>query len=180
VSDLKKIILNTKGPAGPMSFILIPLILMLMLPVSSSAGLYKYVDSEGKIHFTNDPPAGVKAKQMKIRKSTIEVPTYGDESDTGTGEESTSDSVEKRPYSDIKVVMYMTSWCPYCRKARKYIKSLGVRLMQYDIEKDPGKNQEMINKGYGKGVPLIDVEGIIIRGYNPDAIKAAVERRRLK
>jgi hypothetical protein len=43
----------------------------------------------------------------------------------------------------------------------------------------PGCEKEMLGKSGGtRGVPLIDVEGIIIHGYNPRAIKDAVERRR--
>ena len=84
---------------------------------------------------------------------------------------------QQRPYADIKVVMYKTEWCPYCKKARDYINSLGVALAEYDIEKDASKAAEMHSKG-GNGVPLIDVEGIIIRGYSARAIKAAVEKKR--
>ena len=81
--------------------------------------------------------------------------------------------------SDIQVVMYMTDWCPYCRKAGKYIKSLGVNLIEYDIEKDENRKKEMKVLSGGSGmVPLIDVEGIIIRGYVPEEISAAVEKRK--
>lgn len=84
-----------------------------------------------------------------------------------------------RSYGDITVVMYMTEWCPYCVKARQYIKSLGVRLVEYNVERDLEKARERTMKSGGrKGVPVIDVEGIIIPGYSPEAIKAAVERRR--
>ena len=81
--------------------------------------------------------------------------------------------------SDIRVVMYMTEWCPYCRKAGKYIRSLGVNLIEYDIEKNKSREKEMkaLNGGSGM-VPLIYVEGIIIRGYVPEEIKAAVEKRK--
>jgi glutaredoxin len=52
-------------------------------------------------------------------------------------------------------------------------------LVEYDVEKDPSKGKEMLSKSGGsKGVPLIDVEGIIIRGYSQSAIKDAVEKRR--
>ena len=84
---------------------------------------------------------------------------------------------EKRSNRDIKVVMYMTDWCGYCRQAREYLHSLDVDLTEYDIEKDKGKREEMRKLG-GKGVPLIDVEGIIIKGYNPGRIKDAVEKKK--
>lgn len=94
----------------------------------------------------------------------------------GTGSER---SKEKRPYGDIRVIMYMTSWCPYCAKARNFLRSLGVHLIEYDIERDKEKGQEMLSKSGGStGVPLIDVEGGVISWYNPDALKAAIEKRR--
>ena len=76
--------------------------------------------------------------------------------------------------------MYMTSWCPYCSKARSYLRSLGVNLIEHDIEKDKSSREEMLTKSGGsRGVPVIDIEGIIIRGFNADAFKAAIEERRV-
>jgi glutaredoxin len=73
----------------------------------------------------------------------------------------------------------MTSWCGYCRKAREYFHSLRVNLVEYDVEKDRSKEKEMLAKSGGsRGVPVIDVEGIIIRGYSPSGMKDAVEKRR--
>jgi glutaredoxin len=73
----------------------------------------------------------------------------------------------------------MTSWCPYCVKARNYLRSLDVNLIEYNIEQDKSKREEMLGKSGGsRGVPLIDIEGIIIKGYNPDALMSAIERRR--
>ncbi len=83
-----------------------------------------------------------------------------------------------RPYSSIKVIMYMTDWCPYCIKAREYIKSLGVQLIEYNIERDQSKARESMEKSGRRGVPVIDVEGILIPGYSPERIKSAVEMRR--
>jgi glutaredoxin len=54
-----------------------------------------------------------------------------------------------------------------------------VNLVEYNIEKDKSKREEMLQKSGGSmGVPLIDVEGIIIRGFGQSAIKEAIERRR--
>ncbi len=83
-----------------------------------------------------------------------------------------------RPHSSIKVIMYMTDWCPYCVKARYYIKSLGVQLIEYNIEQDQIKARESMEKSGRLGVPVIDVEGILIPGYSPERIKSAVEMRR--
>ena len=83
-----------------------------------------------------------------------------------------------RKNSDIQVVMYMTVWCPYCKKAEKYIKSLGVNLIEYDIEKNKSREKEMKAMNGGSGmVPLIYVEGIIIRGYVPEEISNGCRKK---
>ncbi len=76
------------------------------------------------------------------------------------------------------VILYMTSWCPYCRKTAAYLKRKGVDFVEKDIEKDPRAAQEVIRKarGYG-GVPVVDIDGTIIQGYSPERMEAALARR---
>jgi glutaredoxin len=86
---------------------------------------------------------------------------------------------QTKSYGDIDVIMYVTNWCPHCKKAKEYLEGLGVSLVVYDIDADASKKAEMLEKSGGsKGVPLIDVEGIIVRGNNQVAIKKAVEKKR--
>jgi glutaredoxin-like YruB-family protein len=84
----------------------------------------------------------------------------------------------QRSYGAIDVILYQTSWCPYCVKAREFLKSMGVSLTEVDIEKDSAKSDEMITKSGSRGVPVVDIEGVIIRGYAPDAMRSAIERKR--
>jgi len=55
---------------------------------------------------------------------------------------------------------------------------MGVSLVEYDIEKDQQKREEMIAKSGSRGVPVVDVEGIVIRGYSAEAMRDAIEQRR--
>ena len=143
------------------------MIVFILLWLSSSlpsfAQIYKWTDKEGNIVFSDTRPAGVDAKKVKVLKER-ERPRAGEE----TG---------KREYRDIEVLLYMTEWAPDCLRSRAYLKSLGVRLIEYDVNRDKSKKKEMARKG-GKAVPLIDVEGIIVKGFSPDRIKRAVEKRR--
>ncbi len=55
---------------------------------------------------------------------------------------------------------------------------LGADLVEYDIEKDKDRKAEMVRKsGGGISVPLIDIEGTIIRGFNQNAIRAALDAK---
>lgn len=141
-----------------------------------SAEVYKWKDKNGNAVFSDTPPPpGVNA-EIKVLKEDAAERSSTREAPKKTGGVSFK---AKRPYGDIRVILYMTSWCPYCGKARNFLRSLDVQLIEYDIERDKSKREEMLSKSGGStGVPLIDVEGTILRGYNPDALRSAVERRR--
>jgi glutaredoxin len=154
------------------------LFVIFLSPASSavSGEVYKWKDKDGNIIFSDTlPPPGVNVEIKEFKEESTERPKTRE-----YFQKSKSESIqEKRPYRDIHVIMYMTSWCPYCVKARTFLHSLDVNLIEYNIERDKSKREKMLSKSSGStGVPLIDVEGIIIRGYNPDALKAAIERRR--
>jgi len=154
------------------------LFVIFVSPASSvvSGEIYKWKDKDGNIVFSDTPPpTGVNAEKKEFKEESTEKPKTKEYFPRSTSER----VEEKRPYRNIHVIMYMTSWCPYCVKAREYLRSLDVNLIEYNIERDKSKREEMLSKSGGlQGVPLIDVEGIIIRGYSPDTIRAAIEIRR--
>jgi mycoredoxin len=74
-----------------------------------------------------------------------------------------------------QVVMYSTSWCGYCRKARAFFARNDIAYVEYDIEKS-SEAKRQFDKLRGRGVPLIVVGTEQIRGWNPTAVKAALAR----
>ena len=160
--------------------LIIILLLFFSLSVSSPAiagEVYKWKDKDGNVFFSDTPPEGVNAEVIPFKDEPAS--NFKTIPKVNSPQPKSGITEEKRPYTGIKVTMYITSWCGYCRKAREYLQSLRVDLVEYDIEKNPSSEKEMLSKSGGsKGVPLIDVEGIIIRGYSQRAIKDAVEKRR--
>ena len=77
------------------------------------------------------------------------------------------------PKAEPSVVLYATEWCKYCRMARRFLIENNIDYVEYDIEKSPEGNKRYEALG-GRGVPLLDVNGRVIRGYNPDEILAAL------
>ncbi|HET9108750.1 MAG TPA: glutaredoxin 3 [Steroidobacteraceae bacterium] len=55
----------------------------------------------------------------------------------------------------MKVVMYATSWCPYCARARQLLERKGVELEEIDIEAVPGARTEMMSRSGRRTVPQI-------------------------
>lgn len=54
-----------------------------------------------------------------------------------------------------KVVMYATSWCPYCARARQLLERKGVELEEIDIEAVPAARAQMLSRSGRRTVPQI-------------------------
>ena len=53
------------------------------------------------------------------------------------------------------IVMYATSWCPYCAEARDLLRSKGVAFEEIDVEAHPGARAEMMSRSGRRTVPQI-------------------------
>lgn len=73
-----------------------------------------------------------------------------------------------------KVILYATDWCGYCEKTRDYLASHRIPYHEYDIEKSAEGKRQFDELG-GRGVPVVLVNGEVIKGYNPARITASLE-----
>lgn len=76
----------------------------------------------------------------------------------------------------MAVSIYTTPTCGYCRIAKDFFQKNGVSYTEYDVARDPQKAQEMVRKSGQMGVPVIDVHGRIIVGFNQQEIERALHR----
>lgn len=83
--------------------------------------------------------------------------------------------------AEKKVIIYSTDWCAFCKQTEKYLDSKNVAWVDYDIEKDAVANDEMLKKigGNFRGVPVIDIDGEIILGFDRKKINSALEKSSL-
>ncbi len=71
-----------------------------------------------------------------------------------------------------EVVLYATAWCGYCARTRSFLAERGIPYRELDIEKSADGRRAYQALG-GRGVPLIDVKGTLVHGYDPQGILAA-------
>ena len=69
------------------------------------------------------------------------------------------------------VTVYSTPTCPYCVMAKNYFKKIGVEYNDVDVSTDDNAAREMVMKSGQMGVPVIDIDGNIIVGFQPDAFQ---------
>ncbi len=73
------------------------------------------------------------------------------------------------------VTVYSTPTCPYCVYAKDYLYEKGVTFTDVDVSSSREKAQEMIEKSGQMGVPVIDIDGTILVGFQPDAFDALLK-----
>jgi len=74
----------------------------------------------------------------------------------------------------MSVIVYSTPTCPYCNMAKQYFKEKGVEFEDIDVSQDHEKGHEMVQKSGQQGVPVIDINGKIIIGFNKPQIDEAL------
>jgi len=75
---------------------------------------------------------------------------------------------------DKKVIVYSTPVCPWCIRVKQFLSENNVTFDNYDVSVDQEKAGEMIQKTGQMGVPVLDIDGEIIVGFDKERIKAAL------
>ncbi len=74
------------------------------------------------------------------------------------------------------ITIYSATWCGYCHAAKQYLDKLGVEYTDRDIDREPEAAVECVEKSGQRGIPVIDIDGEIIVGFDRPRIDQAVEK----
>jgi glutaredoxin-like YruB-family protein len=72
------------------------------------------------------------------------------------------------------VKVYSTPICPYCIRAKQFLKENAINYTDIDVSGNPDAAEEMIKLTGQMGVPVIDIDGEFIVGFDKDKIKKAL------
>ncbi|MEQ8197295.1 MAG: glutaredoxin family protein [Clostridiaceae bacterium] len=70
--------------------------------------------------------------------------------------------------------VYTTNSCPWCVKAKNYLKSINVDFEEINVQDNMDAREEMVKKSRQMGVPVLDIHGTIIIGFDKPAIDKAL------
>lgn len=76
----------------------------------------------------------------------------------------------------MKVILYSTPTCSYCKMAKDYFKKNRIPFVEYNVAQDMRRAEEMVKKSGQMGVPVIDINGKIIVGFNLPKIEQELRR----
>lgn len=77
------------------------------------------------------------------------------------------------------VTLYSAQWCAFCKTEKQYLEHLGVPFVVRDIEQDDGAITEVVEKSGAQSIPVTDIDGVIIRGFDRAKIDATLKEKGL-
>jgi glutaredoxin 3 len=70
----------------------------------------------------------------------------------------------------VKITVYTTPTCPYCARAKNYLKQLGLKFTEIDVSRDPVAAERLVKKTGQTGVPVIEIGNQIVIGFDNEKI----------
>ncbi len=73
-------------------------------------------------------------------------------------------AVEKKKHP--RVIIFTTPTCRFCRAAKKYLRERGIRFKEVDVSRDQAAARDMVRRSGQMGVPVLDIGGKIVVGFD--------------
>ncbi len=81
--------------------------------------------------------------------------------------------------TDANISVYSADWCAFCHATMDYFKKIGVKFDEKNVEEKQEYMEEAIKKSGQTGIPVIDIGGTIIVGFDRPKIDAALKEKKL-
>ena len=82
---------------------------------------------------------------------------------------------DKSKKKQKRVIVFSTPTCTYCNQAKRYLRERGVRFRDVDVSKDADAARDLVRRSGQQGVPVLDIGGRIIVGFNRPEIDRLLE-----
>lgn len=146
----------------PKSRIIFCLFATLLTVSWAKAGVFKWIDAQGNIHYSDKKPENQQSEEIEIKAHTPDL-SYQNKLENNPSADSKQTD---KPYNKKhKVTMYSASWCGYCKKARAYFQDNKILFTEYDIEKNSQAKRRYEQLG-GSGVPLLVAKRKQMQGFS--------------
>jgi glutaredoxin-like YruB-family protein len=65
-----------------------------------------------------------------------------------------------------RVIVFSTPACSFCNMAKQYFRQKGIKFKDVDVSRDPTAARDMVRRSGQQGVPVIDIGGRIVIGFD--------------
>ncbi len=138
---------------------------------------YQYTSDTGEVRFAtsleNVPPE----KRATAGRVRMQAPPPTSRREAQEARDRSS-GVDRATALELPTVtIYTSATCPYCRSAMRYLDKIGQPYTNRDVERDQDAYRDYLRKTGGReGVPVIDVDGQILQGWDRDRLDTLLGR----
>lgn len=122
--------------------------------------------------FENLDPA---ALQKPFARSNVSAAPQGQRGERGTGNREPADWEIANARRRVPVVMYSTSWCGVCKRARAYFQEKRIAFEEHDVDKNAAARAEYLRLNPRRSVPTIKIADEVVVGFSPAAVERALD-----
>lgn len=80
---------------------------------------------------------------------------------------------------DSKIIVYGAEWCAFCHEAMRYLDKLGAKYTYKNVELSIDDARAAVEKSGQTGIPVLDIDGTIIIGFDRPRIDAVLKDKKL-
>lgn len=147
---------KTEKTAMNTRFLFVSVLCLASFAGIADAAIYRWVDAQGRIFYSDNPPKQGQSKTVKLETNVI------------------APSAPPEPKAAVlqgeEVKLYTTAWCGYCKKARAYLKARNIPFEDIDVETTDRGRREFRDIN-GNGVPVIFVGDQRMNGYDQGGLQ---------
>lgn len=153
---------------------LVTLTLLALASVAHNATVYRTLDADGKVVYSDKPPASGKVQKTLEITSAPASPLP----DSVLRYQAELEKSAKKRLADVAAgppsvaLLFVTQWCGYCKQAKAYLGAKGIAYQEHDIETPDGMRVYVANGGGRTGVPVLLGKGGRLSGFSPQAYDA--------
>ncbi len=131
---------------------------------------YQWTDERGSVHIVDSLDAVPAEWRDRVGRIEMDArPPRARPSRTASGPRTPSWRSAPDPVASRKdVVVYSAVWCGWCRKTLAWLDERGIDYENRDIDANPGYRRELVRKVGGASIPVVEIDGQLVRGYDPD------------
>lgn len=75
-----------------------------------------------------------------------------------------------------QIIVYSADWCAFCHAVKEYLDKLDIKYTEKNIEEKREYAEEAVTKSGQMGIPVLDIDGQIIVGFDRPKIDAALKK----
>jgi glutaredoxin len=134
---------------------------------------YRYTDESGSVRFVtslDEVPKHLREDAQPVSNDRLlRVPASLPRAARGAA------AAEPALARNQDVIVYTTSWCGWCRKTLAFLDEQGIEYENRDIEADDAWREELEQKTGSTSIPVVEIGGELVRGYDPARIRQLLE-----